>query len=52
MLERILNRDILIVFGDVNIKVGNDNSIREIIVGKVGFDIMNKNMELFIDFCE
>lgn len=51
MLERILNRDILIVFGDVNIKVRNDNSIREI-VGKVGFDIMNKNIELFIDFCE
>ena len=52
VLERTPNRDIPIVLGDVNTKVGNDNSTREIIVGKAGLDTMNKNIELFTDFCE
>lgn len=52
VLERTPDRDIPIVLGDVNTKVGNDNSTREIIVGKAGLDTMNKNIELFTDFCE
>ena len=32
--------------------MGNDNSTRDIIVGKAGLDTMNKNIELFTDFCE
>ena len=52
VLERMPNRDIMIVLGDFNAKVGNDKSTREIIMGKEGIGTMNKNGELFIDFCE
>ena len=48
VLERTPNRDITIVFGEV----GNDNSTREIIMGKEGLGTMNENRELFSDFCE
>ena len=42
----------MIVHGDLNCKVGNDNSTREIIRGKEGLGTMNKNGWLFTDFCE
>jgi len=34
VLERTPNRDIMIVHGDLNAKMGKDNSTREIIIGE------------------
>jgi len=50
VLERTPNRDIMIVHGDLNAKVGNDNITREIIMGKEVLGTMNKNGWLFTDF--
>ena len=41
VLERTPYRDITIVLGDFNAKVGNDNTTREIIMGKEGLGTMN-----------
>ena len=40
-----------IVLGDMNAKVGEDNSGREENMGKHGVGPMNENGELFADFC-
>lgn len=44
-------RDICIVMGDMNAKVGCDNTGRERIMGKEGVGDPNENGELFADFC-
>ncbi|XP_063435995.1 craniofacial development protein 2-like [Mytilus trossulus] len=44
--------DILIVLGDMNAKVGNDNLDRERFMGKHGLGTINENGELLVDFCE
>ena len=44
-------RDILIVTGDFNAKIGKDNTGRERIMGKEGSGTMNENGEMFVDFC-
>ena len=44
-------RDILIVTGDFNAKIGNDNTGREKIMGREGLGTMNDNGEMFADFC-
>ena len=51
VLERTPNRDITILLGGINTKVGNDKSTREIIMRK-GLDTMNENVKLLTDFCE
>ena len=40
-----------IVLGDINAKVGEDNSGREENMGKHGVGSMNENGGLFADFC-
>lgn len=40
-----------IVLGNMNIKVGEDNSGREENMGKYGVGLMNENGEFFADFC-
>ncbi|PVD19665.1 hypothetical protein C0Q70_20155 [Pomacea canaliculata] len=37
--------------GDLNAKVGDDNTNRELIMGRHGVGTCNENEELFIDFC-
>ncbi|PVD26786.1 hypothetical protein C0Q70_14464 [Pomacea canaliculata] len=37
--------------GDLNAKVGDDNTNRELIMGRHGVGTCNENGELFIDFC-
>lgn len=37
--------------GDMNAKVGEDNTEREIIMGKHSVGGQNENGELFTDFC-
>ena len=43
--------DVLMVIGDLNAKVGSDNTGREDHMGKHGTGDMNENGELFADFC-
>ena len=43
-------RDILIVTGDFNAKIGKDNTGRKRIMGREGLGIMNENGEMFADF--
>ena len=51
MLDETPRRDIKILMGDTNAKVGSDNIDREEIIGKHGLGTMNENGELFADFC-
>ena len=44
-------KDILMLMGDVNSKVGNNNDGYERIMGTHGLGIMNNNGERFADFC-
>jgi len=37
--------------GDLNAKVGSGNTSFETVMGKHGIEKMNKNGELFVDFC-
>lgn len=54
-LQKTLNgrtrRDIIIVTGDFNAKIGKDNTGRERIMGREGLGTMNENGEMFADFC-
>ena len=43
--------DVLMVFGDMNAKVGSDNTGREGIMGKHGLGNINDNGERFSEFC-
>ena len=46
------NRNYMIVkMGDLNAKVGNNNTNREELMGKFGIGIMNDNGERLCDFC-
>lgn len=54
-LQMIVNqapkRDILIIMGDFNAKIGNDNTNKELVMGKHGVGEQNENGEIFTDFC-
>ena len=50
-LDKIPRRDMLIVMGDLNAKVGNDNTGREREMGRNGVEQMNENGKLLADFC-
>ena len=51
LLDRTPRRDMKIVMGDLNAKVGDDNTGRELIMGRHGVGTCNENGELFTDFC-
>jgi len=50
-IDKVPRSDVSIVLGDMNAKVGEDNSGREENMGKHGVGSMNENGELFADFC-
>ena len=50
-LDGRTRREVLIVTGDFNAKIGKDNSGRERIMGREGSGTMNENGEMFVDFC-
>ena len=55
-LESVIQRkystkDILLLIGDMNAKIGNNNDGYERIMGTHGLGIMNNNGERFADFC-
>jgi hypothetical protein len=51
LFDRTPRRDMKIVMGDLNAKVGGDNTDRELIMGRHGVGTCNENGELFTDFC-
>ena len=44
-------KDLLIMMGDFNAKIGKDNIGKELVMGKEGLGEINENGELFTDFC-
>ncbi|PVD21686.1 hypothetical protein C0Q70_17485 [Pomacea canaliculata] len=42
----------LLIIGDLNAKVGSDNTCREHVMGKHGIGTINDNGERLADFCE
>ena len=44
-------RDITIVMGDFNAKIGEDNTDYEEVMGRHGLGVMSDNVERFTDFC-
>ncbi|XP_076439125.1 uncharacterized protein LOC143277998 [Babylonia areolata] len=50
-IDRVPKRDMKIIMGDMNAKVGADNTAKELIMGKHGVGEQNENGELFTDFC-
>ena len=51
VVDKIPRRDMLILMGDMNSKVGTDNTDREREMGQYGLGEMNNNGELLADFC-
>jgi len=51
VMDKIARRDIVLVIGDMNAKLGSDNTGREFVMGKEGVGEINENGELFADFC-
>ena len=48
--DKIPRRDMLILMGDMNAKMGSDNTDRERVMGRNSLGIMSENGELFADF--
>ncbi|KAK3804299.1 hypothetical protein RRG08_029561 [Elysia crispata] len=49
--EKLPRKDVNIIMGDANAKVGSDNISYEEVMGKQGLGVMNDNGEIFADFC-
>ena len=49
--NRTPRRDVTLIMGDFNAKIGSNNANRETVMGKYGLGSMNKNGEIFSDFC-
>ena len=43
--------DMIVVMGDLNAKVGNNNTNRGEVMGKFGVGVVNDNGERLCDFC-
>jgi len=51
VIDKVPNRDMFILMGDLNAKVGQDRTGREREMGAHGVGTMNENGELLADFC-
>ena len=51
VIDRIARKDLILLLGDFNAKVGSNNTSFETVMGKHGIGEMNENGELFADFC-
>ena len=51
-VESVHAHDMLLILGDLNAKVGSDNTGREHVIGKHGIGTFNDNGERLADFCE
>ena len=50
-MDKLQRRDLKILMGDLNAKVGADNTNRELVIGKHGVGVQNDNGELLTEFC-
>jgi hypothetical protein len=50
-IEKVPTHDVTIVMGDLNAKVGNDNTGNERVMGKYGCGNINDNGERLVDLC-
>nr|CAH8863155.1 unnamed protein product [Trichobilharzia regenti] len=50
-MDNVPKGDIKILMGDMNTKLGGDNTRRELTMGREALGEMNDNSELFSDFC-
>lgn len=50
-MDKLPRRDLKILMGDLNAKVGADNTNRELDMGKYGVGVQNENGELLTEFC-
>lgn len=50
-IDKIPKKDLVIIMGDFNAKIGNDNTGREGVMGRQGEGEMNSNGELFVEMC-
>ncbi|KAJ8353557.1 hypothetical protein SKAU_G00211240 [Synaphobranchus kaupii] len=51
ILEHLKGKDISILMGDFNAKIGRDNTGYEEVMGKQGLGEISKNGEIFVDTC-
>jgi len=51
IMDKAPKRDLKILMGDMNAKVGTDNTNRELIMGRHGTGEQNENGELLTEFC-
>ena len=51
VMDKVSARDMKILMGDLNAKVGTDNTNRDLIMGRHGTGEQNENGELFAEFC-
>ena len=51
-MDRRSRRNLIVVMGDLNAKIGGDNEGYETVMGKEGLGEMNDNGERFADFCD
>jgi exonuclease III len=50
-IDRVHNRDMLIMMRDFNAKIGNENQVKELAMGREGQGSLNENGRIFIDLC-
>lgn len=50
-MDRCNKNDIVIVMGDMNVKVGDDNSEMEEVIGRYGLGSRNDNGERLCEYC-
>ena len=50
-MDKLPRRDLKILMGDPNAKVGADNTNRELVMGKHGVGVQNENGEPLAEFC-
>ena len=51
IIDKIPKKDLLIIMGDFNAKIGSDNTGREGVMGRHGEGEINLNGELFVEMC-
>ena len=51
VINKQARKDVVLLMGDFNAKIGSDNTGRQQSMGKHGLGEMNENGEVFSDFC-
>ena len=51
LCDKLKEKDMTILMGDLNAKIGSDNSGYEEVMGRQGLGRMNENGEMLADFC-